>query len=690
VHNIDRSEAGLERRVRNVYDHLYANSQFKTPARILGELGKVLHVALFLEEHDGIVPAFQHARASADGLQAADTEILERTGRAVRLKFREMNSAWRLYGRGAQIDLSDYDISYACLQLSGVQFSSSERDAFGDTVEIIRSEWAKRAGGQFFTDQHVTSLAMELLQFDPRAGDDLIDICAGTGGFLLAGLDHIRRLLVVGPVAAETTENAFTKLAVESVRGQEIDDEVCSIANASLAARLGLAGRDLVSRGDSLAPGAFAPGRKDGMQLARHRCAASNPPFGSRITVKDPRVLSQFVLAQRSGKQAALAGLEEVAPRSLDVLFLERNLQMLEPGKGRLAIVLPYQLLSGPDTLYVRTWLLRNAVLQAVIDLPAETFQPHTGTKTALLVVRKRETPLTSLGEREDGRVFMASPRWIGHDRRGNPMYRTAADGKETGVLLADFDEVSRAFRSFIVGKDPGDTYEYCFGVPLKSIVRDRLLRMNALYHSPRLAGATRRTRALVRSGWRTAKLRELTSRIFYPGRFKRHYVDHFPGAVPFLGGANITELTPVIDKWLMPDGPKMEELRVRTGWILVTRSGSTGIVSSVPPAWDGFAMSEHVIRVVPAVGGVAPEYLLAFLRSRHGQEQLARGVFGSVIDEISVEHVGDIDVPLPDNGGLIARVETLVRKAEQTRQDSIAAIAEATELIDDEVYCDR
>jgi len=100
--------------------------------------------------------------------------------------------------------------------------------------------------------------------------------------------------------------------------------------------------------------------------------------------------------------------------------------------------------------------------------------------------------------------------------------------------------------------------------------------------------------------------------------------------------------------------------------------------------------MSEHVIRVVPAVGGVAPEYLLAFLRSRHGQEQLARGVFGSVIDEISVEHVGDIDVPLPDNGGLIARVETLVRKAEQTRQDSIAAIAEATELIDDEVYCDR
>jgi hypothetical protein len=328
--------------------------------------------------------------------------------------------------------------------------------------------------------------------------------------------------------------------------------------------------------------------------------------------------------------------------------------------------------------------------LQAVIDLPAETFQPHTGTKTALVVVGKRKTPLPSLSGREDGRVFMATPRWIGHDRRGYPVYRTAADGRETGTLLSDFNEVSCAFHSYVTGRDPQDTYEPCFSVPLRTILRDRLLRINALFYSPRLAGTARHTRRLVRSGWRTAKLRDLTSRIFYPGRFKRRYVDPFPGAVPFLGGANITELTPVVDKWLMPDGPKMAELRVRTGWILVTRSGSTGIVSSVPPAWDGYAMSEHVIRVVPSEGGIAPEYLLAFLRSRHGQEQLARGVFGSVIDEISVEHVGDIDVPLPDKDSVMARVTALVKTAEQTRQDAIAAITEATKLIDDEVYCDK
>ena len=47
-------------------------------------------------------------------------------------------------------------------------------------------------------------------------------------------------------------------------------------------------------------------------------------------------------------------------------------------------------------------------------------------------------------------------------------------------------------------------------------------------------------------------------------------------------------------------DDPNINQLQVREGWILVTRSGSTGIVSSVPKAWDGFAISEHVIRIIP------------------------------------------------------------------------------------------
>ena len=44
---------------------------------------------------------------------------------------------------------------------------------------------AKRLGGQFFTDQRVTRLAVDLLEYDP-AKHDFVDICSGTGGFLIA------------------------------------------------------------------------------------------------------------------------------------------------------------------------------------------------------------------------------------------------------------------------------------------------------------------------------------------------------------------------------------------------------------------------------------------------------------------------------------------------------------------------
>ena len=84
--------------------------------------------------------------------------------------------------------------------------------------------------------------------------------------------------------------------------------------------------------------------------------------------------------------------------------------------------------------------------------------------------------------------------------------------------------------------------------------------------------------------------LGEITKRVFCPPRFKRNYVSAGPSAVPFLGGSNITQLIAATGKYLAKDDPHLAELQVEPGWILVTRSGSTGIVSSVSMAWQGWA----------------------------------------------------------------------------------------------------
>ncbi len=399
-----------------------------------------------------------------------------------------------------------------------------------------------------------------------------------------------------------------------------------------------------------------------------HRCIATNPPFGTKITIKDPALLQHFELAGGLGHALVLT------PRAPDILFLEQNLRLLKPGVGRMAMVIPYQLLSGPQARYVRAWLLRHGKVRAVIDLPPETFQPHTGTKASLVLVERRDEPL-AYGETDTHDVFFATPRWIGHDRRGRRMCRRTAEGKNTTEVLTDFPAVGAAFTHFIAHGDTGGLHAESFVVNAREVWDEPSLRLNAAFYAAHAsAGPT---------NW--SPLADYVKRIFCPVRFKRHYVDEAPGTVPFFGGANISELLPTGVKWLAADDPKLRDLRVEEGWILVTRSGSTGIVATVPKAWAGAALSEHVIRIVPDPAKVDPGYLLAVLRSSYGQNYLARGIFGSVIDEITPAYVGQMPVPPPETAPADDVVRA-VREAEAGRNRAMAGFAGAAAMIDQAV----
>jgi type I restriction enzyme M protein len=233
--------------------------------------------------------------------------------------------------------------------------------------------------------------------------------------------------------------------------GVEIDPDAAEAANATIRARFGKSVQDVVYISDALR----LQGQSDATSAIRfgtHRCAATNPPFGTKITIKDPAILAGFELARISPRDGEPS--IKVYPQAPDTLFLEQNLRLLRPVEGRLAIVVPYQMLSGPKALGVRRWLLRNARVHCVVDLPAETFQPHTGTKGALLVVSRRETPLNNNNAVPDEQIFMAVPRHIGHDRRGNSVYKLNSSGGKSGDILTDFPEVYHAYESYRSGLD--------------------------------------------------------------------------------------------------------------------------------------------------------------------------------------------------------------------------------------------
>ena len=111
-----------------------------------------------------------------------------------------------------------------------------------------------------------------------------------------------------------------------------------------------------------------------------------------------------------------------------------------------MGIVLPDGILSNPDLEYVRAWILRNCRVLASIDLPVETFLPHTGTQTSMLFLQ-RKPKMASLhariaGDEDVYPVFMAIAEKVGKDRRANPVYQRDPHGNELWFDQVEEEEV--------------------------------------------------------------------------------------------------------------------------------------------------------------------------------------------------------------------------------------------------------
>jgi len=169
---------------------------------------------------------------------------------------------------------------------------------------------------------------------------------------------------------------------------------------------------------------------------------ATNPPFGTKLPIKDRETLSQYKLGH-VWQKTPNGGWEEsdqlqtsVPP---EILFIERCWQFLRPG-GRMAIVLPDAILGAPGLAPVRSWMITHCRLVASIDLHPDTFQPRNGTQTSVLILqRKSEREINQEAIQRnirDYEIFMAEVGAIGHDKRGNKVYRRNEDGEEILELM--------------------------------------------------------------------------------------------------------------------------------------------------------------------------------------------------------------------------------------------------------------
>jgi type I restriction enzyme S subunit len=171
-----------------------------------------------------------------------------------------------------------------------------------------------------------------------------------------------------------------------------------------------------------------------------------------------------------------------------------------------------------------------------------------------------------------------------------------------------------------------------------------------------------------------------LVSNAFYPGRFKRIYNDSLHG-VPFFLPSQMTDIYPKPDKYISAlTKCSIEELRLKKGDILLTRSGTIGSVTVVSKTLEGAVFSDDVIRITTK-REIDIGFLYAFLKSSIGNTILQTNRYGSVITHIEPEHLAGIPVPNPPDV-IKERINNLIIRSFELRDVSNELIDKAVSLL--------
>lgn len=162
----------------------------------------------------------------------------------------------------------------------------------------------------------------------------------------------------------------------------------------------------------------------------------------------------------------------------------------------------------------------------------------------------------------------------------------------------------------------------------------------------------------------------------------KRIYVDDPSAGVPMIGGKQLVQVRPAdvsyLSRILTRD---VEEETVRAGWTLISCGGTLGRTLFVHRNFEGWAVSQDVMRLLPASSEIWPGYLFAFAASPYGQVQLAQRGYGSVIPRLRDFQFNSIAIAIPTDKG--KQIHELVVRAFDKRADALALEDDAIRLFE-------
>jgi type I restriction enzyme M protein len=357
-----------------------------------------------------------------------------------------------IFDANDEVKLQPRSLAYIIGELQRYSFLSTNIDVKGKAYEELVGANLRGDRGEFFTPRNVQKMTIRMLA--PKITDRILDQSCGTGGFLVIAMNEVIEKLSQQAGVNEKSDVWMRDALNLKIRdtakvnffGIDINPDLVKATKMNMV--MNNDGSGNILRQDSLLhPHQWEDGfrkqfakaldvdpreLRNPKDLACFDVIATNPPFGSKLPIKDEETLKQYQLAHvwketESGWEPTEQLQGSASP---EILFIERCWQFLKP-EGRMGIVLPDAILGAPGLIYVRYWLIKHCRIVASIDLHPDTFQPRNGTQTSVLILQKKTEKEIDQGTMPDYEIFMAQVKAIGHDKRGNITYRRNEEGEE-------------------------------------------------------------------------------------------------------------------------------------------------------------------------------------------------------------------------------------------------------------------
>jgi len=573
-----------------------------------------------------------------------------------------------------EIKLDDKSVAYVVGELQNYCLTEAERDVVADAFETFIGHALKGGLGQFFTPRNVVKMMVEIL--NPNDKDLIIDPACGSGGFLIEALRHVWQKMDAKAQdygwSREELIRTKQKIATENFRGIDKDTLLAKVTKAYMT--LIGDGTSGIVCDDSLETSAnWNELTKQKISHGKFDVLLTNPPFGSKIPVRGEDKLEQFELGHRWTRDKKTGELQKSSLKDKEapqILFIERCLQLLKDG-GRMAIVLPDGIYGNNQLSYIRNWLLNNGQILAIIDVPSETFLPHTSTKTSILVFKK----LSPSNIPMDYSIFMAVAETCGHDRRGK-----LTESDDIAEISSTFFELKKAPNS-LNAQNKG-----AYLVKLSEFVGHDLWTpafLHPIYIDALLN---------IQERWRTIQLGEIATIKKGDEVGSKNYNDYLTKEdtdIPFIRTSDISnyEINQFPDCYVSQQIYENLNQDLQAGDILFTKDGKIGMVAMVTES-DKAIIGSGIVRLrlkaEAKMYNLTSEYLFAVLSSKEAglYPALRRTVIASTIPHLRVERLGEIEIPILSKNS-IDRITNLVKETFRLKNENKRRITEVRQELD-------